>query len=680
MNKVASPTTIYMADLTHNGVVLSSNVFPLSIGLIASYLDDHRPSEVTSELFKYPDDLSRAIESKQPEIVAFANYSWNFAISLAYAEQIKKIWPETVIVFGGPNYGVTDEEVDTFWKKNKDKVDFHVVREGEHAFVQLFDELKKVEFNADSLKETNTKIGNVHYFNDGVVVKGEVLDRVKLEDLPSPYLKGMMDKFFDEDLCPLIHTTRGCPFKCAFCTEGAEYYNKVHQRLAPLQEELDYISSRVKGPSDLFISDANFGMFKQDQEKANLLASCQEKYGFPKKVHVSTGKNQKERVLDVVQSLNGAISLAASLQSTDESVLSNVSRSNISVEQLAEVGQKANNKEMGTYSEIILGLPGDSLEKHKKTLRDTAELKFDNIRMYQLIMLPQTVINTPEMKREHQMMSRFRIIPRSFGKYTLAGKEFVAVESEEILIGSKTLPHEDYIRAREMDLTVEILHNGGGFKEVMEICKAHNLSWFDDIIMKFYDARYTLSNRLTDLYRDFVKGTSEGLWDTHEELSNDVSKNIDLMLVDERGTNEMSTGKASAFFECLPDMNEHVFSMLIKALEKENKLTDELKEYIKEVERYSLYRKQNFLKDSEFVEDEFNIDLEAVEMNIDMPDKDRLVLKSPKRYRIDHNQDQIELINQYSKEFGFSLDGLGKMIMRNPYIHKLFRNAKPVSS
>ena len=117
MNKVASPTTIYMADLTHNGVVLSSNVFPLSIGLIASYLDDHRPSEVTSELFKYPDDLSRAIESKQPEIVAFANYSWNFAISLAYAEQIKKIWPETVIVFGGPNYGVTDEEVDTFWKK-----------------------------------------------------------------------------------------------------------------------------------------------------------------------------------------------------------------------------------------------------------------------------------------------------------------------------------------------------------------------------------------------------------------------------------------------------------------------------------------------------------------------------------------------------------------------------------
>lgn len=29
---------IYLADLTHNGLVLSSNVFPLSIGLVAAYL------------------------------------------------------------------------------------------------------------------------------------------------------------------------------------------------------------------------------------------------------------------------------------------------------------------------------------------------------------------------------------------------------------------------------------------------------------------------------------------------------------------------------------------------------------------------------------------------------------------------------------------------------------------
>jgi radical SAM superfamily enzyme YgiQ (UPF0313 family) len=356
-----------MADLTHDGVLLSSNVFPLSIGLIASYLKQQRPDTVEIELFKYPHDLGEALMSCAPKIVAFANYSWNFSISRAYAENIKKMWPDTIIVFGGPNYGLTDQELKVFWDRFGCFIDFYVAREGEEAFVQLYDALRKLDFDAERLKVERHLIGNVHYLAGGQVINGPILPRITLSDLPSPYLDGIMDKFFDKNLCPLIHTTRGCPFKCAFCTEGAAFYNKVGQRLDPLEEEMRYISKRVKGPPDLFISDANFGMFKQDKEKADIISDCQKEFGYPKYIHVSTGKNQKERVLDIVQSLNGAVSMAASLQSTDETVLANVDRSNISVEKLAEVGQKANTVNMGTYSELILGLPGDTLEKHKQS-------------------------------------------------------------------------------------------------------------------------------------------------------------------------------------------------------------------------------------------------------------------------------------------------------------------------
>src|SRR5690349_9607720 len=68
-------STIYFADLTHKGLVLSSNVFPLSIGLIAAYLQEQRPGQAEVQLFKYPDDFSRALEARQPDIVGFANYS-----------------------------------------------------------------------------------------------------------------------------------------------------------------------------------------------------------------------------------------------------------------------------------------------------------------------------------------------------------------------------------------------------------------------------------------------------------------------------------------------------------------------------------------------------------------------------------------------------------------------------
>ena len=63
-----------------------------------------------------------------------------------------------------------------------------------------------------------------------------------------------------------------------------------------------YISKRMRNVSDLFISDANFGMYKQDIEKAKIIVEMQKQYGYPKYIHVSTGKNQKERVIDIAKS------------------------------------------------------------------------------------------------------------------------------------------------------------------------------------------------------------------------------------------------------------------------------------------------------------------------------------------------------------------------------------------
>ena len=679
MVKKLKSNLIYMADLTHDGMLLSSNVFPLSIGLIASYLNQERPGKAKVELFKYPHDLSEALMLSVPRIVAFANYSWNFSISRAYAENIKKIWPDTIIVFGGPNYGLTDEELKTFWDRFGGIIDFYVAREGEEAFVQLYDTLHELDFNVERLKADQRLIGNVHYSNDGEVIQGPILPRVTLSNVPSPYLDGLMDKFFDEKLCPLVHTTRGCPFKCAFCTEGAAYYNKVEQRLDPLEDEMRYISERVKGPPDLFISDANFGMFKQDQDKARIIADCQREFGYPKYIHVSTGKNQKERVVDIIQSLNGAVSMAASLQSTDETVLANVDRSNISVEKLVEVGQKATTLDMGTYSELILGLPGDTLEKHIQSLRDTVGMEFDNIRMYQLIMLPQTKLNTPESRLEFGMQARFRIMPRSFGMYSIGDTKFAAVESEEILIGSDSLPYKDYISAREMDLTVEILHNGRVHSEISGVCKAYRLSWFDDIIMPFFEKRRDFSNGITEMYDAFVRGTSDRLWQTDQELFEYVEANIESLLIDESGTNEMSTGKATAFFRLFEEINEALFTLLAKKMATIDSRSPNIEEYLNELKRYSLLRKKSLLNLSEEISGTFSIDLELIQKHEYALNGNETCLADKRRFNFIHDDKQKALIQQYSNEFGDGLDGLGKMLMRYPHIHRLFRVGQAVA-
>ncbi len=489
---------------------------------------------------------------------------------------------------------------------------------------------------------------------------------------------GMMDKFFDDKLCPLIHTTRGCPFKCAFCTEGSAYYNVVGQRADALEEEMHYLAARVRGPSDLFISDANFGMFKQDHDKARIIADCQKKYDYPKYIHVSTGKNQKARVVEIVKSLNGAVSMAASLQSTDQTVLANVSRSNISVEQLAAAGKMANTTNTGTYSELILGLPGDSIAAHRKSLRDTVDMRFDNIRMYQLIMLPQTELNTPDNRRKYDMRAKFRIMPRSFGRYSIGDVEFVAVESEEILVSNSTLPFEDYVACREMDLTVEILHNGRIYTEVVGVCDTYGLSWFD-LIMRFYERRRAFGPEIMEMYDAFMRGTTERLWPSAEDLTAYVERNIDDMLVDERGTNEMSSGKATAFFVLFEKINNVLFQILRERLQEDSKLDATCERYLEELERYSLVRKRNLLTPDEEVVEHFSIDLQRLDGARYVAKPEEVCLPSDNRFVITHSEQQRQLIGQYAREFGDSFDGLGKMLMRYPHVHRLFRHAGPAA-
>jgi radical SAM superfamily enzyme YgiQ (UPF0313 family) len=662
---------VYLADLTHRGLVLSSNVFPLSIGLIAAYLIEKRPDDFDVELFKYPEDFSSAFETQKPDIVAFANYSWNFHISYEYARIIKSICPDMAIVFGGPNYGLEDEEVSEFWKKYN-LIDFYIVHEGEEAFAQLADSLLANEMSPLAIKSSRVKLPNCHYSVDEEIITGPDLPRLTLEDLPSPYLMGLMDKFFDDSLGPMIHTTRGCPFLCSFCTEGSPYYNIVEQRSEMLSEELHYIAQRVRGPLDLYISDANFGMFKQDFEKAELLVEIQKKYGYPKCIHVSTGKNKKERVIEIAEMLNGAVSMAASLQSTNSTVLKNVSRSNISISKLTAVGQLANKVDTGTYSEIILGLPGDSLEAHFQSLRDCVDANFDNIRMYQLIMLPQTELNTPASRRKFGMKSKHRVMPRSFGRYRLAGHDFVAVESEEILFESLTLPFDDYIRCRELDLTVEVLHNGRIYEELQAYCETVGLSWFD-FILRFYENRRNYGADICKMYDDFREGLTCRLWETREELASTTINNIDGMLRDERGTNEMSMGKATGFLLLFEQINNALFNEMTSWLTELNLLDDEAEIYLEDVRRFSHLRKADVMNcDIEYLES-FNFDIQALAESHFTLTPAQVKLTSPKQFKIAHLPEQNKRITSHVKEFGRLHDGMGKMLMRYPHVHHIFR-------
>jgi hypothetical protein len=669
----AEPLLVYLADLTHTGQLVAANTHPLAIGLIGAYLKHHLGDAVEVELFKYPDDLDAAVARRPPRVMGFSNYSWNCALGHDFARRVKARHPETVIVFGGPNYGLAAAEQEAFWQRHP-VMDVYVLKEGEAAMLGLVHALAAVGWDVEALKRAGTEVPSCHYVRDGRLVAGPLLPRIEsLDELPSPYLMGLMDKFFDGVLIPMTFTTRGCPFGCTFCTEGVDYYQKVAKR-SRFADELEYIAERVGTVQDLIITDANFGMFKEDRAKAEALAVVQQRHGWPRHIHVSGGKNQKERLLEVASIINGAMNVAASLQSTDAGVLANVKRSNISLDELNQVGRNGTRIDANTYAEIILGLPGDSLAAHTKSVGDAVNAGLSFIRLYQLIMLLETDMNTPATRARFGMRTKFRVMPRCFGVYRILGEEVPCVETEEICVAQDSLSFEDYLACRELDLTVEITHNVNMFRELFGLAQHCGLEWFD-FLLRFHAKRRSYSPGLTALYDTFREDTVKPLWDAREELECYARGNLGRYVLDELGTNELFKGKALAFFRLQRELHDALYGEMERVLVEQGRWTAELAEYLAELKAFSQGRKLDLLDTEHEAEGRFHFDLRGLIEAGFTGDPAAYRLPAPVHYRFRHSAEQQEMIAGYVRQYGTALVGLGRILMR-AHVKRLFREVR----
>ncbi len=646
---------VYLADLTHTGQLVASNVFPLGIGLIGANILKEIP-DATVELFKYPDDLARAVHTRQPHVLGLSNYSWNCNIGHEYARRIKEAYPQVVVIAGGPNYGSTHEEHQDYWQRFP-FVDFYIYKEGERSTVELLKRIFRITPNWGQFSPS------VHcLYPDGSIHKNDLMPRVKsLDELPSPYTAGLMDKFFDGILIPMTHTTRGCPFKCSFCTEGTSYYDKVAKRTT-LSEDLEYIGQRKGTIQDLYISDANFGMFAEDKLKAEAIADVQERYDWPRYIHVSGGKNHKERVLEVAGIIGkrGGMGVAASLQSTNKAVLANVRRDNISVDQLAAVAKEGSRQDANTYSEIILNLPGDTVEAHTQSLRDSVNAGLSYLRMYQLIMLPETDLNTRETRERFGMKCMWRIMPRCFGRYSFEEEEFNCAEIEEICVEQKSLSFSGYLECRELDLTIEIAHNANIFRELFGLCHVAGVDWFD-LLLGFHEKRHLY---LPDVYRAFRQNTVKPLWESRTQALDFAQAHLDQYLDESLGVNELFNGKAVAFFNKQKELHQGIY-------DQARIMMPQYGDYLDQAEDFSLQRKEHLLDGEPRHQKRYDYDFIALLGRDFTGDPDRH--RGAVTVDFSHSPDQRATIDQLVHQYGTSNTGLGRILLR-AHVKKLFRN------
>ena len=80
---------------------------------------------------------------------------------------------------------------------------------------------------------------------------------------------------------------------------------------------------------------------------------------------------------------------------TDHDVLKYAKRNNVSISMLKDLAEESRKREWFYFTEVILGLPGDSEKAHMNSLRMAVESEMRNIRVYNFYLL---VLNLAQMK------------------------------------------------------------------------------------------------------------------------------------------------------------------------------------------------------------------------------------------------------------------------------------------
>ena len=656
---------IFLGDLTYTTVTIATEALPINIGYIASYCIKRFGSKVDIKLFKYIEELEKAINESPPDILGLSNYVWSQNVSNEMFKLFTKKNPDGLKIWGGPNFPIDMPSQKKFFENFKD-VDVYIPIDGEIGFSNLVE--KALQMNT---KEMRSKIlqepidgcmiknpdGNLLYTIEGARIRN-------LDEIPSPYLTGILDHFFDDKLVPMLQTNRGCPFLCTFCTDGRESVNQVNRfGKQRVKDELGYIAKHVKeNIHSLYISDLNFGMLPGDLETCNSIVEIQKKYNYPEKINATTGKNNQERIIESIKSLNGTMLMSMSVQSMDEQVLTNIKRANISAEKMVELSPTIHEYGVNTSGEIIMGMPGQSYASVLDTIRQLIYGKVDDIIIHACMMLPGSEMATPAERSKWKLETKFRILPMDF---TVLGNGKKICEIDEIVVGSKDMTFDDYLALRMIAFTLSIVNRATLFEPLLKFLKQQKID-VSKLFFKMVEERKSSPKPVVSMYDRFNKVTIDELYDSPEEIISLIQKDEEYQkLIEGRGAiNVIKYHGAAVLSECMDEWTEYALSIANDLLRKDVTWNEEIEKQFHDVGNYCRGRCHNPLgKDRMQTNPEFTFYYDIIKWLSDNSDNmllDECKLPEPVKTVFSLTNEQYKFINDTLDLYGDNLIGKTK--------------------
>ena len=305
----------------------------------------NRSEIVEFTIQKDPRDIAEALLSKNPRIIGLGIYIWNAQESLELVSLLKKISPETLLVLGGP-------EVSHEAQNNKicEIADYTIQGEADFQF-------------ADFCRQ---------YLADGTLPQTKVVRNIlpEISDIKMPY-----KLYNDEDIqnrVIYVEVSRGCPYRCEYCLSSLDKSVRSFDTDLFL-EEMNALLER--GVRQFKFIDRTFNLSPSVCDTILKFFLGKIELGLFLHFEMVPDRLPNELRELIRQFPPGALQFEIGIQTWNPEVAKNVSRRN----DYKKVEDNFNflSQETGvhTHADLIVGLPGETLESFAQGFDKLAALK-----------------------------------------------------------------------------------------------------------------------------------------------------------------------------------------------------------------------------------------------------------------------------------------------------------------
>ena len=297
-----------------------------------------------------------SITNEKPYIVAFSCYIWNITKTLEICKAIKEKH-NCIIVLGGPEVAYRPKDI----LEKHGFIDYVLSGEGEWTFPDFL----------DSLGGDLSSVSGLTYKENGKIIS--VPEKEYTATPPSPYCEEFFEKL--NSRITYIETSRGCPYRCAFCLSG---------RCSPLRffdterVKKDIIRLANSGTQTVKFVDRTFNA---NAKRANeILLFIKENYGkeIPQGVcfHFEiAGDILKDSTLEILESMPyGAVQLEIGMQSFNEETLKKINRKTNTEKLIQNIRKLISFNNMHIHIDLIAGLTGEDFESFKSSFNTAYSL------------------------------------------------------------------------------------------------------------------------------------------------------------------------------------------------------------------------------------------------------------------------------------------------------------------